>query len=158
MRIGELALATDTPVDTIRHYEREGLIDAPERTLANYRTYAPGHVERLRFIRHCRSLDMSLAEVRALLRFRDAPEQNCAGINRLLDDHIVHVERRMAELSFLHTQLRRLRAQCRKAQRAEECGILWSLVHQAPDADTRLTTHVAAAHARAQPVRSTGRR
>ncbi|MFN0162885.1 MAG: Cd(II)/Pb(II)-responsive transcriptional regulator [Burkholderiales bacterium] len=153
MKIGELAATTDTPVDTIRYYEREGLIGAPNRTAANYRAYSPGHVERLRFIRHCRSLDMSLTEVRALLRFRDAPGQNCAGVNTVLDDHIAHVERRMADLSSLHTQLRRLRAQCRKEARAEQCGILWSLVHQTPNAQERPAGHIAGAHASARPVR-----
>ena len=67
MRIGQLSQLTATPVDTIRHYEREGLLAAPPRTDAGYRVYGAADAERLHFIRRCRSLDMNLAEVRALL-------------------------------------------------------------------------------------------
>ena len=71
MKIGELATATQTPVDTIRYYEREGLLPAAPRSSGNYRLYRTEHVERLGFIRHCRSLDMTLREIRVLLRFKD---------------------------------------------------------------------------------------
>ena len=72
MKIGELATASGTPVDTIRFYEREGLLPAPARSAANYRQYEAAHLERLQFIRHCRTLDMSLTQVRELLRVRAA--------------------------------------------------------------------------------------
>ncbi|MBL8383222.1 MAG: Cd(II)/Pb(II)-responsive transcriptional regulator, partial [Burkholderiales bacterium] len=149
MKIGELATATGTPVDTIRYYEKEGLISAPGRTSSNYRAYTPGHAERLNFIRHCRALDMSLDEVRTLLRFRDAPSENCGGVNALLDLHVTHVERRIAELTALHAQLRRLRAQCRKVEAAGTCGILWTLANAQADAAGRRSAHVGGAHARA---------
>jgi DNA-binding transcriptional MerR regulator len=71
MRIGELAQASGTPVETIRFYEREGLLPTAARTEGNYRIYTPHHAERLAFIRQCRSLDMTLDEVRVLLRFKD---------------------------------------------------------------------------------------
>jgi len=73
MRIGELAKATDTQVETIRYYEREALLPQPGRTEGNYRVYGPEHVERLSFIRYCRSLDMALDEIRALLLMKDSP-------------------------------------------------------------------------------------
>ncbi len=66
MRIGELAKATDTQVETIRYYEREALLPKPERTDGNYRVYASEHVERLSFIRYCRGLDVTLDETRVL--------------------------------------------------------------------------------------------
>lgn len=75
MRIGELAKATDTQVETIRYYEREALLPQPGRTEGNYRVYGPEHVERLSFIRYCRSLDMALDEIRALLRMKDSPHR-----------------------------------------------------------------------------------
>ena len=59
MRIGELATATGTTVETIRYYEKEGLLPAPERGLNNYRSYGPLQLERLRLIRNCRALDMT---------------------------------------------------------------------------------------------------
>ena len=76
MRIGDLAQATLCPVETIRYYEREGLLPAPARSGGNYRLYGTQHVERLRFIRNCRSLDMTHDEIRTLLAFRDGPEEN----------------------------------------------------------------------------------
>ena len=95
MKIGDLATASATPVDTIRYYEREGLLPAPARTSANYRAYDDSHLERLRFIRHCRHLDMSLDEVRQLLRVRDDPQADCHAANHVLDEHIGHVSRRI---------------------------------------------------------------
>ena len=148
MRIGELATSTETPVETIRYYEREGLLTAPARSEGNYRIYGAAHQERLSFIRHCRSLDMTLEEIRALLRFRDAPEENCAGVNTLLDEHIGHVERRIGELVALEKQLRRLRAQCRKAETAGKCGILWELAHAPGMRKAARPAHVAGAHQR----------
>ena len=79
MRIGDLAEATGTPVETIRFYEREGLIAPPRRSDNNYRMYQPAHAERLAFIRQCRSLDMALDEVRALQK--PAAKTTCANWN-----------------------------------------------------------------------------
>lgn len=124
MKIGDLAAATRTPVDTIRFYEREQLLPAPQRTAANYRIYTPAHVERLAFIRHCRSLDMTLDEIRMLLRFKDQPLESCAEVNALLDAHIGHVAHRIEELKGLETHLQELRRQCSDSPDAEHCGIL----------------------------------
>ncbi len=127
MRIGELAQATGTPIETIRFYERETLLPAPERSASNYRTYGPEHVERLSFIRYCRSLDMALDEIRSLLRFKEAPDDNCAGVNDLLDEHIGHVAQRIRELKILEKQLKVLRERCCEADAAARCGILKEL-------------------------------
>jgi DNA-binding transcriptional MerR regulator len=67
MKIGELAREAGVDVQTVRYYEREALLEAPARTASGYRTYGPRHLERLNFIRHCRSLDMPLADVKRLL-------------------------------------------------------------------------------------------
>ena len=90
MRIGELAQTSGTPIETIRFYEREGLLPAAARTEGNYRIYTPQHADRLGFIRQCRSLDMTLDEVRVLLRFKDQPLADCGEVNSLLDEHIGH--------------------------------------------------------------------
>lgn len=127
MKIGELAFLTNTPIETIRFYEREELLPAAARTAGNYRIYEAGHVERLAFIRHCRSLDMTLGEIRVLLRLRDAPMQNCVEVNQLLDEHIGHVGERIRELRALESQLKELRDQCREASTARDCGILKQL-------------------------------
>lgn len=127
MKIGELAKATDTQVETIRYYEREGLLPEPSRTDANYRIYGKSHVERLVFIRHCRSLDMTLDEIRKLLRFKDNPQDNCEGVNILLDEHIGHVEERVKELRRLEKQLKDLRSLCHSTQHTGQCEILKEL-------------------------------
>lgn len=127
MKIGQLASATGTPVETIRYYERAGLLPAPARTDANYRVYGPPHVERLVFIRHCRALDMSLDEVRVLLRLRDTPQADCGDVNALLDAHVAHVGARIRALRQLERQLRALRAQCGEVRDAAACGILGAL-------------------------------
>jgi len=124
LKIGELATRTGCPVETIRYYEHEALLPAPVRSNGNYRLYGNAHVERLSFIRHCRSLDMTLDEIRTLLRFRDSPHENCDGANQLLDLHIGHVAARIADLNMLARQLKSLRRQCVEAKAAKDCGIL----------------------------------
>ena len=127
MKIGELAKAAQTQSETIRFYEREGLVPQAARTEANYRVYDDSCVERLAFIRQCRSLDMTLGEIRTLLDFKDAPEENCTEVNALLDEHIGHVAVRLAELKRLEIELRVLREQCASGRAGAECGILSGL-------------------------------
>lgn len=127
MKIGELATKAECDVQTVRYYERSGLLPEPERTQSNYRSYGPRHLERLQFIRRCRSLDMALEEVRVLLAFLEEPGRNCGEVNRLLDEHIGHVKTRLLELAELQSELKRLRRQCRRAQTVEDCGILKQL-------------------------------
>lgn len=124
MRIGALAEATGTPVETIRFYEREGLLPAAQRADNNYRLYTPAHADRLAFIRQCRNLDMALDEIRSLLRLRDVPSQDCGEVNALLDAHIGHVGRRVRELRALEKDLKALRDRCTSPRPIDECGIL----------------------------------
>ena len=148
MKIGELSRATDTAIETIRFYEREGLLPEAGRTEGNYRIYEQAHVERLVFIRHCRSLDMALDEIRRLLRFRQSPQENCAGVNELLDDHIGHVVQRISELRALEKQLKALRQQCAEASGTADCGILKGLSGELPELEPRLRArhHVHGTH------------
>lgn len=127
MKIGDLARATLCPVATVRYYEREGLLPAPSRSSGNYRLYGQVHVDRLRFIRNCRSLDMTHDEIRALLAFRDGPEEKCDEVNTLLDEHIGHVAHRIKELRLLERQLKELRSQCQSERTNRDCAILQSL-------------------------------
>ncbi len=131
MRIGELASATATPVDTIRHYERAGLLPAPPRSGANYRRYGEGDVQRLRFIRRCRGLDMGLDEVRHLLALHDAPQAACGEVNALIDAHLAHVDARLRELRALQQELKALRARCGEDRPVQDCGILRALEDEA---------------------------
>jgi len=150
MRIGELAKAAESDVDTIRYYEKIGILPKPARTDGNYRHYGEQHTERLRFVRRCRSLDMTLDEIRVLLPFRAAPDADCREVNNLLDEHIGHVSARIAALTHLEKELRSLRRQCRSVQRAKDCGILAEIgKNTSPSSTTkskRAKRHIAGAH------------
>jgi Cd(II)/Pb(II)-responsive transcriptional regulator len=148
MKIGELAAASSTQVETIRYYEREGLLPAPARTQGNFRVYEARHLERLQFIRYCRTLDMSLDEVRVLLRFKDAPGEDCGDVNALLDEHIGHVSKRMKELRTLEQQLKELRHRCGGVRSADQCGILAGLSEAAhePQALPKGNGHLRSVH------------
>ena len=129
MKIGELARKAGTSVETIRFYEKESLLPEIARTESNYRTYNEKHVERLLFIRHCRSLDMTLHEIRQLLRLKDAPRASCDDVNAILDQHIGHIEERLQNLHKLQGQLKTLRHFCDQASVGTHCGILGELEH-----------------------------
>ena len=144
MRIGELATATGTTVETIRYYEKEGLLPAPERGLNNYRSYGPLQLERLRLIRNCRALDMTQEEIRAILSLADNHQNGgCGLINELFDEHISHVDERIAELTQLKTQLTELRQRCLSARPdAEDCGILHGLSEMQVEERQERHTHL----------------
>jgi Cd(II)/Pb(II)-responsive transcriptional regulator len=125
-QIGKLAHLTGVPAETIRYYEREGLVGRPPRTAGNYRVYGDSHRERLSFIRHCRSLDLSIEEIRLLLRVRDS-SGGCEDVNSVLDQHIDHVTKRLAELRILRRQLIDLRQSCSAERAGNSCGILSGL-------------------------------
>lgn len=127
MKIGELAKATDCPVETIRYYEHEGLLPEPARSNGNYRVYTQAHGERLTFIRNCRILDMTLEEIRSLLALRDSPQDRCESVNHLIDDHIQHVSARIEGLLALQQQLLELRQRCGSEAADDPCGILQRL-------------------------------
>ena len=149
MKISELAVATQTSTATIRYYEREGLLPQAPRSDGNYRIYAPEQVERLAFVRHCRALDMTLDEIRVLLRFKDAPQAECGEVNALLDQHIGHVTTRIRELKRLEEDLKALRQQCDGVGDAAHCGILKDLAQSAlPTAAKSSGGHVPGSHHR----------
>ncbi|MBY0271679.1 MAG: Cd(II)/Pb(II)-responsive transcriptional regulator [Burkholderiales bacterium] len=128
MRIGELAAATGVEVETIRYYEREKLLAPPGRQSNGYRTYGKPHLERLAFIRHCRALDISLADVRRLLEFADRPDRDCGDIDRLIDGQLTRVRARLESMRALERQLAELRRSCDANHVTRECGILHELV------------------------------
>ena len=109
-------------METIRYYEREGLLPLPGRTAGNYRHYDAAQLERLQLIRRCRTLDMTHDEIRTLLGYRDQPER-IAMPNVLIDEHIAHVRRRIAELVSLEQQLQTLRQHCHDKRTIRQCGI-----------------------------------
>jgi Cd(II)/Pb(II)-responsive transcriptional regulator len=127
MKIGELAKNACCTTETIRFYEKAGLMPDAARTGGNYRDYSAMHLERLRFIRNCRALDMAHEEIRALLGLTEAPAERCGAVNTLIDEHISHVDHRIDELMQLRTQLTELRSHCASEQAVGDCGIVQEL-------------------------------
>lgn len=128
MKTGELARQAGCRVETVRYYEREGLLPAALRDgTNNYRHYDEAHLERLRFILRCRALDMTHEEIRALLTARSQPDADCGTVNRVIDAHLSQVRTRIQELQALEDQLTALRSRCNSRRATRDCGILRKL-------------------------------
>jgi DNA-binding transcriptional MerR regulator len=112
MRIGDLAKETGIKVVTIRYYERIGVLPAVKRTSGNYRSYGAGHVRQLRFIRRCRDLGFSLDQIRDLLRLSAENSPSCAEVCQIAEQQWKSVELKIADLTRLASELRRIRGSC----------------------------------------------
>ena len=126
LSIGQLAKATGTAVETVRYYEKIGLLPDPPRTEGNYRSYAPNDVARLSFIRRARDLGFALHQVRALLDLADDRQRPCAEVDALARRQLDQVERKIADLEALRAELSGLINQCQRGTIAE-CRILEAL-------------------------------
>ena len=120
MKIGELAQQAQSSTEILRCYDT--------------------HLERLRFIRNCRSLDMTHDEIRQLLSFIDQPDQDCDPVTHLINEHLTHVDIRIKELIRLRGQLQQLQNACAQADHAHAGGILEQLSHMEPLPDN--STHL----------------
>ena len=126
LKIGDLANATGTKVQTIRYYEEIGLLPAPTRTQSNYRTYDATSLRRLSFIRRSRDLGFSLDRVREMLGLADHKDWSCAAVETIAREHRKAIERKIADLSALDRELARIIEKCGHGTVAE-CGILEAL-------------------------------
>ncbi|MCB5423688.1 helix-turn-helix domain-containing protein [Altererythrobacter sp. CC-YST694] len=126
MKIGELAKATDTQVETIRYYERIGLLSAPGRSAANYRIYDPSHRSRLSFIRHSRQLGFTIDDIRSLLDLADHPERDCAEADNITTRHLRQVEAKISHLTRLRDELVRVSGRCRGGL-SSDCQVIETL-------------------------------
>lgn len=127
MKIGELAKKTGCKVVTIRYYEKEGLLRAPERNSGNYRLYGQEDLDRLEFIRHCRRHGMQLGDIKNLLTLRDHPERDCTWVSDLLGSHIDNVQAQIHSLEHLKSHLEALRSRCSGGHSGATCGIMQGL-------------------------------
>jgi MerR family mercuric resistance operon transcriptional regulator len=126
MRIGEAATASGCHIETIRYYERVGLLPHPARTGGGSRDYRPGEVDRLRFITRGRELGFSLEEIRSLLTLSDDPALSCHDVDQLARHHLADVEQRIRELRSIARELERTIASCAGGKRGQ-CAILGAL-------------------------------
>lgn len=124
--IGKLAKATGTAVETVRYYEKIGLMPSVSRTAGNYRSYGPAEVDRLGFIRRARDLGFSIEQVRALLSLADDRDRECGDVDRLAKQHLAEVDRKIAGLQSLRRELSTVIEQCESGTVAE-CRILKAL-------------------------------
>lgn len=114
--IGTLARETGVKVPTIRYYEEIGLMPLPPRTQSNRRLYGSGDLRRLRFIRHARDLGFDVADIRALLALSAEPQASCHEADGIARRHLAEVERRIAHLSALRDELKRMIGECEHGQ------------------------------------------
>jgi DNA-binding transcriptional MerR regulator len=132
--IGAVAKQTGLKIPTIRFYEQEGLIRAPERTDSGRRLYADADVRRLSFIRHARALGFELDDIRSLLDLADDPDRPCDEADRIARAHLVVVEARIAQLKGLQRELNRIVRSCAGGV-AADCRVIDALADH--DACTR---------------------
>lgn len=127
MRIGQLARATGVAVDTVRFYERHGLLAAAARRSSNYRDFPPEAVARLRFIREAKELGFTLREIRAFLALRVTERTDCRAMEARVRRKIDEIEARIGRLRLMQQSLAALIEDCRRHRPTGECGVLRSL-------------------------------
>ncbi|TPE62619.1 helix-turn-helix domain-containing protein [Sandaracinobacter neustonicus] len=130
MRIGELAKATETRVETIRWYEKVGLLQHNSRTTGNYRTYGEPELARLSFIRRARALGFSLDQVRELLDLAETDGQDCAAVDRLAAAQLKAIDQRLEDLQALRAELSKLLRACEGGS-VTNCRIIEALAPRA---------------------------
>lgn len=137
LTIGEVAKAADVGIETVRFYEREGLIVEPPRRQSGYRQYPPDTVRRLRFIRRAKDLGFTLKEIRELLDLRVAPQRSCVDVRALAKAKMADIEAKMLDLARIQAALTELVRTCRGKGPTSECPILDALDEQEGGHDDR---------------------
>ena len=130
LTIGKVAAQAGMGVETIRFYERLGLIAEPARRSSGYRDYAPGAVQRLQFIRRAKELGFTLREIGELLSLRVDDERTCQEVYRLATAKIADVEDKIRQLQAIRSALANMAAACEGSGPKGECPILDALEHE----------------------------
>lgn len=133
MKIGELAREAGVAIDTVRYYERQQLLPAPQRTLSGYRRYTGEDVARLRFIRRAKALGFALEEIRELLELSGRREADMAGMRAAAIQKLADVDDKLAELQRVRSGLEALVASCPGHGALEHCPILDALAGERHD-------------------------
>ena len=126
MKIGELSKQTDCKIETIRYYEKIGLLPEPSRSEAGYRIYAENHLQRLVFIRRSRELGFSIEEIRILLQLVDGGAYTCSDIKAIALEHRDDIRQKISDLKKLEKTLSTIASQC-SGDSAPECPIVEAL-------------------------------
>jgi len=126
MKIGEASRQSGCHIETIRYYERVGILSPTARSESGYRRYADHHIQQLRFIHHARELGFPLEDIRELLSLKEQPDLSCEAVDSITDKHLQGIRGRIRHLESLAKELRRLSASCSGSHIAE-CRILEAL-------------------------------
>lgn len=126
MKIGALSKQANCKIETIRYYEKIGLLLEPARTEAGYRSYGESHLKRLVFIRRSRELGFTIEEIRALLRLVDGSDYTCGDIRAIAIEHLADIRNKIADLKKLEKTLSQIASQC-SDNAVPECPIIDAL-------------------------------
>ena len=132
LRSGELAKRAGVGVETLRFYERRGLLAKPGRTPSGYRQYPEHEVERVRFIRRARDMGFSLAEIRRFFELSKKPGNDCVDLCDAVDAKLDELQTLIRELTAKRRALERLRRDCPECVPIEECFVL-NRLREEPD-------------------------
>ena len=141
--IGALSGRSGVHIETVRYYEKIGIMPAPARSAGGYRIYGTNHVRRLHFIRRGRELGFSLDELRGLLHLVDGQTYTCREVNALTIAHLATIRQKIADLQRLEHVMSDMAKQC-KGDRVPECPIIDALFEMRPVADDTGHTRVRA--------------
>lgn len=132
MRIGELAKLSGVTVETIRFYEAQGIIPKPARSFNNYRSYNESHLRRMQFIRHCRSLDISLDDIKILIDVDARRNEDADKVHAMIASHLKKIDEQIDSLKQLRQHLGLLALCCHgNHANGEPCGIIEGLNQEA---------------------------
>ncbi|WP_196778823.1 heavy metal-responsive transcriptional regulator [Lysobacter silvisoli] len=130
MQIGQLAKRAGVAIDTVRYYERNGILPLPERQASGYRAYDERDVDRLRFLRRAKALGFTLTEIRDLLELSSRRDDDMGGLKAAANEKLADVERKLAELSRVRDGLRQLVDACPGHGALQRCPILAALAQE----------------------------
>jgi len=125
-RIGWLSRQSGVNIETIRYYEREGLLAKPPRTKSGYRSYGPSDARRLGFVRRTRALGFSLDDVRRLLRLADQKARSCRSVHGLATAHLTDIRAKIADLRTMESVLEAMVQECAEGT-MPDCPLLDAL-------------------------------
>ncbi|EYD51015.1 merR regulatory family protein [Acinetobacter baumannii 25493_4] len=127
LSIGKLSKKANVPIDTIRYYEKVGVLDRIQRSENNYRVYTDQTLADLLFIKHCRELDISLSDIKTLKEMKAQPKRACTEVDNLVNKYLIEVSEKIERLLLLKETLIDLKQHCSTDSTVDECGILKEL-------------------------------
>ena len=129
LTIGKLAKAAEVDNQTVRYYERIGLLPEPSRTSSGYRVYEHAAVGRLRFIRQAKAVGFTLKDIRTLLELAEGTGVRCTEVQQFIEDRLRHIREQIKHLHLLEAGLQDLLGQCRRSDVLNGCPVLESLLN-----------------------------